>query len=95
MMALGEVQNRFENIMYEYVFFFRTESPVLNKNSDKGAVKKKSKALLELEEFLPPLPDLTQLNINAQEEFMHIGKISAVIAELGIDTYITRTRQSY
>lgn len=59
------------------------DSLVLKKNNDTGAVKKKNINILDMEAYLPPIPDLSKLNINIDKtEFLHIGKVSAVISEL-------------
>ncbi|XP_050298993.1 H/ACA ribonucleoprotein complex non-core subunit NAF1 isoform X2 [Anthonomus grandis grandis] len=53
----------------------------LNASTKKGAVKKTNKSS-ERETDLPPIPDLSNLNISSVEEFMHIGGVTSVIGNI-------------
>ncbi|XP_066153112.1 H/ACA ribonucleoprotein complex non-core subunit NAF1 isoform X2 [Euwallacea fornicatus] len=58
------------------------DNAIRNESPNKGAVKKtQNKTGRDELELLPPIPDLSQLTIGSDVEFMHMGRVSAIILE--------------
>ncbi|XP_066262547.1 H/ACA ribonucleoprotein complex non-core subunit NAF1 [Euwallacea similis] len=58
------------------------DNDIRNESPNKGAVKKtQNKTSRDELVLLPPIPDLSQLTISSDVEFMHMGRVSAIILE--------------